>query len=189
MNMIKKCFAFAALAIVLTGQGCAGISPYKYWNIYEMTEPVFSSEKIFNDDLIKVRFWIDEKKIHFNLSNLTDQPITINWRKAAYIHIDGGKHQVANIDSAFSGRKDDPPLTIIPAGITITDFVTPSKNIKKLEEWTWYVYPLFNLQNERAFDNKGSVFGLDLPMKVAGKWHTYKFRFEISNVVPGVRRI
>lgn len=174
---------------LVAGAACSGVSQYRYWNIYTMTEPERSSEKVYSDEKIKVRFWIDEKKIYFQLSNLTSQPITIDWRKAVYIHTDGKTHAVANIDSLFTDRKDDPPPSQIPPGQTVNDFLAPSKNVEKLEEWTWYAFPLFNLFDEKAYDNRGKTFGVDLPVKAEGKWHTYKFRFEISNVVPVVRRI
>ncbi len=189
MTMKWRPFLVMAAVTLFMAQACSGVSPYRYWNTYTMTEPVLSSDKSFSDERIRIRFWMDEKKIHFQLANLTGQPMTIDWRKAAYIHIDGLRHPVANIDSTLTDRKDDPPPTVIPPGETIDDFVTPSKNIKRLEEWTWYIYPLFNLFDEKAYDNKGKIFGLDFPVKTGGKWYTYKFRFEISNVIPSSRRL
>lgn len=186
-NLLLTCFM--AVAALVAGSACSGVSPYKYWNIYTMTEPDSSSEKLYTDGKIKIRFWMGEKRIHFRFSNLTNQPVTIDWRKAVYIHIDGKKHSVANIDSLFSDRKDDPPPSLIAPGKTVDDFLAPSKNVEKLEEWTWYAYPLFNLFDEKAYASKGKKFGVDIPVKTEGKWHTYKFRFKISDVVPGVRRI
>lgn len=187
LNRLLTCLM--TVAALAAGSACTGVSQYRYWNIYTMIEPEVSSAKLYTDGKIKVRFWIGEKKIHFRFSNLTSQPITIDWRKAVYIHTDGKKHPVANIDSIFSDRKDDPPPSQIPAGKTVDDFLIPSKNVEKMEEWTWYTYPLFNLFDEKAYGAKGKKFGVDLPVKAEGKWHTYKFRFEISNVVPGIRRL
>ncbi|VAX18170.1 hypothetical protein MNBD_NITROSPINAE04-1531 [hydrothermal vent metagenome] len=189
MKLNRFLICLMVIAATVAGSACSGVSQYRYWNIYAMTEPAPSTEKLYDDGKIKIRFWIDEKKIHFRFSNLTSQMVTINWRKAVYIHTDGKKYHVANIDSIFSDRKDDPPPSQIPPGKTVDDFLAPSKNVEKLEEWTWYAYPLFNLFNERASDNEGKMFGVDMPVKAEGKWRTYKFRFKITSVVPGVRRL
>jgi len=180
----------AALTLGALALGaCADISPYRYTNVYEMTQPAASSEKSFSDGSIKVRFWIDAKKIHFYLTNLTGEPITIDWNSASYIHIDGQKYPVADIRSAFTDRRNNPDPVIVKPGETVREFAAPVKNVEKLEQWTWYVYPLFNLFDEKAYDNKGKIFGLDLPIKTRGGWVRYKFRFQISNVVPRASQV
>jgi len=169
--------------------GCAQFMAYRYWNVYSMVKPVVSSEKTYSDDNIDIRFWIDEKKIHFKLKNLTDAPLTLNWAKASFVNVDGVKFSLANIDSIFTDRRDSPPPTTVEPGAYIVDFVAPAQNVEKLEEWTWYVYPLFNLVDERAYDNKGKIFGIDMPVEARGKWKTYSFRFEVSHVIPAARRV
>lgn len=187
--MIKNAVLAAAVLALLGSAACSGVSPYRYWNIYGMTQPERTTEKVFRDDVMDIQFYIDEKKIHFRLENLTDEPLTIDWSRAAYVHIDGAKHKVANSGSIFSERKDDPAPSIIEPGGRIEDFAAPSKNVEKIEELTWYCYPLFNLMDEDAYENRGKTFGLDMPVQANGQWKTYSFRFEITNVVPGVRRI
>lgn len=168
---------------------CAGFTPYKYWNVYRMVEPAQSSDKVYTDENIEIRFWIDEKKIHFKLKNLADQPISVNWESAAFINVDDIRYTIANIDSLFTDRRDMPSPTVIPPGESVVDFVAPVKNVEKLEEWTWYVYPLFNLSDESAYDNKGKVFGLDMPVQIGDKSRLYSFRFEVAHVIFAPRRL
>ncbi len=171
------------LSIALV-QSCASLTAYNYWYQYSMTEPEPSGKKEFSDDKIDIRFWMDEKKIHMEMANKSERSLTVNWAEASYIHIDGIKYGVANIESMLTDRKDEPPATVIGPKEKKIDAVAPVKNIKKLEDLTWYVYPLFNFITEKAYDNKGKTFGLDIPLKIDNETVLYKFRFVISNVVP-----
>lgn len=152
-----------------------------------MTEPVASSSKVFKDDNISVRFWLDEKKIHFQLKNLTDGPININWAKASFINIDGASHPLANSSSIFTDKRNDPDPSELGAGEVVTDFIAPVDNVKKLEEWTWYVYPMFNLKDERAYENRGKTLGVNLPIQANEKWKVYAFRFKVTSVIPSLQ--
>ncbi|MBF0171257.1 MAG: hypothetical protein HQK87_09250 [Nitrospinae bacterium] len=178
----------AALAL-LSLAACSDFAPYRSWNQYAMTGPVASSAKEFSDDLIGVRFWMDYKRIRFELTNRSAGPVTLAWNKASYIHIDGKRHAVADERSIFSRRQLDPAPTVVPPGATIRDWVAPVRNVEQLEEWTWYVYPLFDQQSPRAFLNRGKTFGLDLPVTAGETTRTYAFRFEIVNVQPSVEQL
>ncbi|MGK7344277.1 MAG: hypothetical protein ACNS63_00525 [Candidatus Nitrospinota bacterium M3_3B_026] len=172
----------------LLAAACAKPIAYRYWNVYSMVEPVTASDKTYRDENIAVRFWIDEKKIHLWLENLTGEPMVIDWAGGEFVNVDGVEYSIANIDSIFTGGRGGPAPTTIPPGGKIADLVAPVANVEKLEEWTWYVYPLFNLVDKSAYDNKGKIFGLNLPIRAKGEWKTYSFRFEVTNVVPIVRR-
>lgn len=168
---------------------CSDMSVYRYWNVYDMVKPVRDSGKTFQDNTIHVRFWMDEKKIFFHIKNLADAPITIDWRKAAFINVDGKKHSLADQYSIFTSKQNDPTPTIIQPGESIDDFIAPVKNVEKLEEWTWYVYPMFNLKDDAAYNNKGQTFGIDMPVEVKGKWKSYSFLFEVTHVVESERKV
>ncbi len=185
--MMKKTI-LSALALMSLA-ACSDFSPYRSWNQYAMTAPVASSAKEFDDDLIRVRFWMDYKRIRFEMTNRSDEPITLAWEKASYIHLDGKRHAVADERSIFSRHQLDPTPTVIKPGETIRDWVAPVRNVENLEEWTWYVYPLFDQQTPRAFENRGKTFGLDLPVIAGGKTRTYGFRFAIVNVQPNVEQL
>lgn len=182
-----RLFPLLALAPLLAAS-CAKPIAYRYWNVYSMVEPVVSSDKTYRDENIAVRFWIDEKKIHLRLENLTGEPLVIDWARGEFVNVDGLKYPIANIDSIFTGARAEPPSTTVPPGGRIADLVAPVANVEQLEEWTWYVYPLFNLVDESAYDARGKIFGLNLPVMAKGGWRTYAFRFEVTNVIPIVRR-
>lgn len=181
---MKTRLASLALALLALGGCMSGVSPYRYWNQYELVSPAPAAAKRYTDENLDINFWLDEKRIHFMLKNLSGQPLTLDWSRAEYLHTDGGRHQAANMDSLFTpGRGAPPPKTLAP-GQEIRDFAAPARNVEELETWTWYLYPLFNLFDDRAYDNKGKTFGLDIPVQARGEWKTYHFRFVIQNVAP-----
>ena len=170
--------------IAAISAGCAEVSAYRYWNSYTLIAPVPSKEKIYNDENINIRFWIDEKKIHFLLRNLADEPIVIDWGKSSFVDIDGRTHAIANQESIFSENRLSPSPTTIPAKGKLEDYVAPAKNAEKLEEWTWYLAPMFDLQSDRSMKNRGKTFRLDLVAEIGGEEKKYAFEFEISIVAP-----
>ncbi|MBI5814119.1 MAG: hypothetical protein HZB29_00735 [Nitrospinae bacterium] len=180
--------ALALVAAVMAAAGCSEVSPYVYTNYYALTQPVYSSEKQFKDDALEINFWFDEKKIHFAVKNVSAEPVVIDWGRGAFVNIDGAKHSLANMRSIFTAKRDDPEPSTLNPGETVEDYVSPVKNVEKLEEWTWYVYPLFNLKDDKAKANKGQTIGLDLPVKVKGDLRTYAFRFEVAAVIPAWNR-
>ncbi|MDH5510213.1 MAG: hypothetical protein OEZ32_07630 [Nitrospinota bacterium] len=174
----------AILIIASLSASCADLSPYRYTQTYTMIEPANSAAKTYEDGKVKVRFHIDEKRIFVKLVNLTNAPLSINWDEASYVSLDGARHKVAGLDSIFSSDRSKPGPTQIPPGGATDDFAAPVKNVEKLEQWTWYLSPLFNLKDENSLENRGKIFGLDLPIQVEGMWKVYSFRFKILNVVP-----
>ncbi len=181
MRYKNSFFAGAILLIALTG--CSELSTYRYWHQYAMVAPVVSYDKAYEDNTIKIRFTIGQKKIFFDLKNISDKEISILWKKAKFINVEGKEFAVANASTAFSQKRFSPPDQTLKAGEKFRETVIPVKNIKKLERWTWYVYPLFDLEDESAYDDKGATFGLYLPMKTDGKTIDYKFRFRVEAVL------
>ena len=180
--------SLALMAVTaMFASSCADVSVYRYRNVYTMVEPAVSSDKTFADDIIEMNFFVDEKKIHFTARNKTSDPVTLDWGKASFVNVDGLKHSVTNARVIFTPGKDDPEPVVIKPGASMSDYVAPVKNVEKLEEWTWYVYPLFNLKDDSALGNRGKIIGLDLPVKAKGEWRTYSFRFEVSHVAPSAQ--
>lgn len=174
---------FAGLLFLIAMAGCSELSTYRYWHQYAMIAPVVSYDKTYADNAIKIRFTIGQKKIFFDLKNIGDKDISVLWGKAKFINVEGKEFAVANASTAFSKSRFSPPAQIIKAGEKFRETVIPVKNIKKLERWTWYVYPLFDLEDDSAYDDKGAIFGLYLPMKIDGKTVDYRFRFQVEAVL------
>ena len=130
--MVIKRFAVLQIllvALAMVSPSCADFLPYRYQNVYSMTLPQTSGQKSFVDNRINIRFWIDDKRIHFVLKNLADDELTISWRDAMYIHTDGVKHKLANQSSIFTASRRDPDPTIVKTGDKLIDYVVPMEDI------------------------------------------------------------
>jgi hypothetical protein len=186
---MRRFTLMCAAALVAATAGCADVSPYRYWQQYDMVAPTVSANKEFSDELIDIRFWMGKKRIHFELVNKSGAPLKLSWDRAVYHHIDGGSHALADARSIFTRDNVAPPPTEVAPGGTIRDYVAPVKNVENLEEWTWYVYPLFDQVSERAYRNRGKTFGLDLPVTAGEVTRTYAFRFRVVTVQPHVDKL
>jgi len=186
---MKKDIAAAIVALAIIGPACADFSPYKYIQTYTMIEPAPSADKSYDDGKIAIRFHIAEKRIFFHLTNKTQEPVALNWSEAAFVQLDGSRLPVAGTDAIFTHRRSKPVPTETAPGKEETDFAAPVKNVERLEDWSWYLTPLFNLTDEKAVENRGKIFGLDMPIRVEGEWKVYQFRFKILNVVPTNQRV
>jgi hypothetical protein len=173
--------------------GCAERSPYKYYNVYSLVEPVAvkngieqppNYEKEFEDDKISIKFTINEKKMFFRLKNKTDKELTILWDKISFMDTNGAPHGVAGFENLFTDRMDKQTPQTIRAKGEVNGLIVPLENIEFMEEWTWYIRPLFNRMDDMALENRGKPFSLSMPVEIAGDIIEYNYKFRIDHVIP-----
>ncbi len=173
--------------------GCAERSPYKYHNIYTLVEPEVikngirqppSYDKEFEDDRIVIKFTFKEKKIYFRLKNKTDKQLKILWDRLSFADSNGTSQKVTGFKNIFTDKMDKQPVQEIQAKTEINDLIVPIDNIELMEEWTWYVRPLFNQTDEEAIANRGKIFSISMPIEIDGDIVDYNYKFRIDHVVP-----
>ncbi len=173
--------------------GCAERSPYKYYNIYTLVEPEVikngikqppSYDKEFEDDRISIKFTFKEKKIYFRLKNKTDKQVKILWDRLSFVDTNGALQRVTGFKNIFTDKMDKQPVQEIQAKTEINDLIVPIDNIEFMEEWTWYVRPLFNQTDEQAITNMGKIFSISMPIEIDGDIVDYNYKFRIDHVVP-----
>ncbi len=173
--------------------GCAERSPYKYHNIYTLVEPEVikngikqppSYDKEFEDDRLSIKFTFKEKKIYFRLKNKTDKQLKILWDRLSFVDSNGASQKVTGFKNIFTDKMDKQPLQEIQAKTEINDLIVPIDNIELMEEWTWYVRPLFNQTDEEAITNMGRIFSISMPIEIDGDIVDYNYKFRIDHVVP-----
>ena len=173
--------------------GCAERSPYKYYNIYTLVEPEVikngikqppSYDKEFEDERILIKFTFKEKKIYFRLKNKTDNQLKILWDRLSFADTNGALQRVTGFKNIFTDKMGKQPVQEIQAKTEINDLIVPTDNIELIEEWTWYVRPLFNQTDEEAIANRGKIFSISMPIEIAGDTVDYNYKFRIDHVVP-----
>jgi len=53
-----------------------------------------------------------------------------------------------------------------------------------MEEWTWYIRPLFNQIDEQALTNRGKTFSISMPIEIGGDIVDYNYKFRIDHIIP-----
>ena len=186
------CILYSVLCIMYVS-GCAERSPYKYHNIYTLVEPEVikngikqppNYNKEFEDDRILIKFTFKEKKIYFKLKNKTDKQLKILWDRLSFVDSNGASQRVTGFKNIFTDKMDKQPVQEIQAKTEINDLIVPIDNIELMEEWTWYVRPLFNQTDEEAIANRGKIFSISMPIEIAGDTVDYNYKFRIDHVVP-----
>src|SRR3989338_3852305 len=79
---------------------------------------------------------------------------------------------------------DKESIQEIQAKTELNDLIVPIENIEFMEEWTWYVRPLFNQTDEEAIKNRGKIFSISMPIEIDGNIIDYNYKFRIDHVVP-----
>jgi len=172
------------LAVGTAGIACAGFSSYQYRQMYAMIQPVKSGDRHYEDNAVAFQFEINEKKIEVQIDNLGKETVEVDWPGAYFIDPGGLQHQVANQQTVFT---KDPaklkPTQIAPGGAE-ENVVVPLDHVEELEQWTWYVRPLFNMEDDSALLNLNKTFRVVIPVKVGEEKRRYSFQFMVTNVVP-----
>ncbi|MFW2330792.1 MAG: hypothetical protein ACN4E2_00625 [Nitrospinota bacterium] len=176
--------------IVTATAGCvAERSSYNYWYDYRLVTPSNLTSNQYEDDILKIDFYPEPKRIVYNLENRHSMPIKIDYSRS--VIIDTRQRRLEATDGLLyfkeEGVKKD--YLIIEPNQKIVSFIVPTQNISKLGEWTWSIEPMFDLKSSAAIKNKGSLFGVELFITSDGAERNYIFEFEVREVVPIKQRL
>jgi len=169
---------------------CSGReTPYVYQGIYQMVDPTHDYSKQYTDQAITIQFSIREKRIFFDLRNKTDESILVIWNEALFYDLSGKSQRLINARHMFTENITILEPTLISPHTLIRESMVPEDRMVLLEEWTWYLKPLFDFVTEGAEELKGKTFVLKIPMEVKRYPRVYSFTFEIAHVIVKERKV
>ena len=180
----RRGMAAAVIAFALFSASCTGLSAYKYRQFYSMVSPVKNADGVYEDRAVSFQFDFTEKKINVLVHNNGKDSIEVEWPKARFIDPEGTKHEVANNQTLISKDQSKIAPTVILAGMTEKNVIVPADNQEQVEQWTWYIKPLFNQVDDGALLNRRKTFGVLLPIKVGEEERVYSFEFMVTAIVP-----
>jgi hypothetical protein len=182
--MFKKPAFILLLSLTMLAASCAGLSSYRYRQMYAMVSPVENYDRFYEDDNVSFRFEVEEKKILIFVTNKTENEIRLDWPKVRFIGPDDENHQVVNLDTIFTKNTQRIKPTAVAAGETEENIIVPLYSMEKIEQWTWTLKPFFNQEDDKALLNKDKTFSIIFPVETAeGENRTYRFDFKVTNVV------
>ncbi|MBI5177643.1 MAG: hypothetical protein HZA04_00105 [Nitrospinae bacterium] len=180
---MKKLF-MAVAVIVVAGAACAGFSSYQYRQMYAMIQPVKDYDRHYEDNALAFQFEITEKKIELQIENRGKETAEVDWPGSYFVDSSGLMHPVATNQTIFTKEMQKAKSTRIAPGTSEDNVLVPVDHVEEVEQWTWYVRPLFNMEDDSALLNLNKTFRVVIPVKVGEEKRRYSFQFMVTNVVP-----
>ncbi|HJQ25541.1 MAG TPA: hypothetical protein VKA60_16595 [Blastocatellia bacterium] len=182
---MRKYFALCLGVALITGVALAK-TEYKY--ALKMIKPGESSENIFADESIKIRFVIDRSMFAFGMDNRTNEPITVDWDKISYLDAFGRSHRLMHSGVRFIQRKEQQAPTTIPPRASFSSRLIPTDQIYIEPGATggWKVHDLFP-KPEQGSKVIGKTVSILMPLRIKGEVKDYNFVFAIDLVATEVK--
>lgn len=136
------------------------------------------------DDVIDIRFVVQQKNIIFVLENKLDRGITINWTEASFISPEGRSMRVVHKGTRLVRRFEEQTPTVIPPKALLEDVIIPVEHLHWESEGLdakWYADDL--LQGWPKENYVGKTFRVYLPMQLVDQKVEYTFNFTINGVM------
>jgi hypothetical protein len=184
--------SFFAVVCAMILSSCASTSRFtpgsgnKYQYTYKLVYPIEASHLLFQDDSVIIQFKFDETAIRFQLQNISESQISIQWRKAS-IHINGRFQPVRHSTNLAGDSAQTESLALPPLGY-IREIAVPQNNIQydgdRLVETDLLPTIDHNSQElrESILKSKGQHVGLNLPILFGNVEKLYEFDFQVDSV-------
>ncbi|GAA4448295.1 hypothetical protein GCM10023189_05950 [Nibrella saemangeumensis] len=147
---------------------CYGQSKYKF--LLQSPEFSVADPLTYNDEKIKIDFYIDRSAINFIVTNKTKVPIKLIWDEASIV-IDGKAEKVTHKGIKNLDKGASQPASVIPPKSALSDLAIPSENVywsSTFKDWNYR--PLLPDHNGRDLEqNKGKTISMFLPLKINSK--------------------
>lgn len=173
-----------AVALAAALAGCSGTTAYRYKQYYAMIQPIVSYDKSYEDSRISFQFEITEKKIFVDIANTGGEPVTVDWPNVYLVDAEGISRHIVNDQVIFSKEASRMKPTTIAPGATERNLIVPSDSVEELEQWTWYVKPLYTQTDDSAPLNLKKVFRVVIPVQAGNERRRYSFQFMVTDVIP-----
>jgi hypothetical protein len=158
----------------------------KYQYTYKLMYPVENSNLLFQDDSIIVQFKFDEAAIRFQLQNISDSYLVIDWNKAS-MNIQGRYFAVRHVSNLYCDSSSSTSILLPPLGY-LRDIVIPRDNIyNDGDRWVEIdVLPTTDGKSrelqESIQNSAGRQIGLLLPVMFGSMEKNYEFDFQVDSV-------
>jgi len=158
----------------------------KYQYAYKLTSPVENQNLLFQDDSVIIQFKFDEAAIKFQLQNISESNLTVDWDKAA-INIQGRYFAVRHSSNLYADTARNNSILLPPLGY-IRDIAIPRDHIYNDGERWIEVDLLPTIDNDSAIlresivKSVGRQIGFLLPMSFGSTEKNYEFDFQVDTV-------
>lgn len=147
------------------------------------------SQYVYEDNYMRILWFVGETSFHFSLMNITDETIRINWDNIVYVDYDGEAGRVMHSGVKYNERNSEQAATVVPRGAKITDVLLPAANV----EWGYGMYgqgwqekpllkglvwkPVDEVNRNPYMDYTGKVMKIVMPLEIGNDIREYTFIF------------
>lgn len=152
---------------------------------FKQTDPPGSGESFtYRDRDLSFHFKPSPLVLHFQIENLQDQPVWIEWDRCTFYPPVGFPGKVAHKTTVWGDRLAvQPPTRIVGLGngrdylLPIDYLVDPAGTNEQLH---WPLLP----EDDTSAQYTNNGFGADLVFRIDERYRTYSFRFRVASVAP-----
>lgn len=156
---------------------------------------VLINKYAYTDKYIGITWWYNTTQFHFELKNLSNHALKINWDDVTFMNYDGTISKVMHEGVRYIERGESQGSISIPKGGTLQDIIVPNSNVRfnggvvgfvpaKWEQLA--IIPCYytkKKQMEADIDNKvwiGKKVSILLPIEIEGVKNDYTFEFTVN---------
>ena len=155
-----------------------------------------STQYSFEDDNMKILWFVGDKYLYFTIFNKSNYPIKINWDDVVFVDTKSEISRVIHSGIDYNKINETQAATIIPRGAIFKDYLIPVNNVKNNHS-VWDCYPLIYKKGQtynsreyseeeidgiirKAEDNVGLTFSVLFPVIIKEVQNDYTFVFRIE---------
>ena len=142
---------------------------------------------VYEDDYMRIAWYVDLKMFHFTLTNKSKHSIKINWDDISYVDVNGAANRIIHAGVKYSEKSNAQAPTTVPRRASITDLILPADNVKYNQYTGWLTYFLFpmhytsvDVMNETAPKYVGKEMCILMPIEIEGVRNEYMFVFKVD---------
>ena len=133
----------------------------------------------YEDDFIKILWYVTAKQFHFELTNKSSYTIKLPWDDMAYIDEVGNTRRVMHNGVKFIDRNNAQPASVLPKNASISDLLLPTDNVYYLSSVGWIQKNLFSVQAVEQIT--GKTVRILFPIIIQDVPNEYMFEFKIDS--------
>ncbi len=161
----------------------------KYEYSYKMTYPVENRNLLFQDDSIIIQFKFDEAAIRFQLQNISESHLTVDWDRTS-MNLSGRYFSVRHSDNLYTDSLKVSSSIMLPPLGYFRDLVIPRDHIY-YDGRKWVEEDLLPTVDENSQPLRESIrksagqrIGLLLSLRFNRTEKNYEFDFQVDTVRP-----
>lgn len=201
---------FAAGLFILVALGCASQKSASYnVSLSSVESPAdakvqFGETKVasfldgsinkytYEDDYIKITWFVDNRQFNFTLYNKSNHTIKINWDDISYVDYNGQTGRVMHSGVKYTEKNNSQPSSMIPKGASLSDILLPTENVYLVagQYGGWRENPLIPSVFDKNTDIAtaagafvGKTMTILMPIYLENVQNDYIFTFNIDSYI------